>query len=86
MAVIAAIRNSPHPVHGSWLNMAEIELSMLACQALRGRMSRVEHIQERVAVWQHTRNQQQTKIDWHFTIQDARIKIMRLCPILSNEA
>ncbi len=72
------------PVHGSWLNMAEIELSVLGRQALSGRMATVQQMHERVAAWQQARNQQQATIHWRFTTQDARIKLKRLYP--SNEA
>jgi hypothetical protein len=72
------------PLHGSWLNMAEIELSVLARQALSGRMATMQHVHERVAAWQQARNRQQASIQWRFTNQDARIKLKRLYP--SNQA
>jgi hypothetical protein len=72
------------PLHGSWLNMAEIELSVLGRQALSGRMATMQQVQARVAAWQQRRNQQQAAIQWRFTTQDARIKLKRLYP--SNEA
>jgi hypothetical protein len=72
------------PLHGSWLNMAEIELSVLGRQALSGRMATMQQVQARVAAWQQRRNQQQAAIHWRFTTQDARIKLKRLYP--SNEA
>jgi DDE superfamily endonuclease len=68
------------PVHGSWLNMAEIELSVLGRQALSSRLPRLEAVQERVAAWQEHRNQQQATISWRFTTTDARIKLKRLYP------
>jgi len=68
------------PLHGSWLNMAEIELSVLGRQALSGRIASVQQMQERVAAWQQARNQQRATIDWRFTTQDARIKLKRLYP------
>jgi len=71
------------PLHGSWLNMAEIELSVLGRQALSGRMPTMQHVHERVAAWQQARNRQQASIQWRFTSQDARIKLKRLYP--SNE-
>lgn len=74
------------PVHGSWLNVAEIELSVLARQALDERMASVQQVQERVEQWLQTRSQDQGKVDWQFTTQDARIKLKHLYPILSNEA
>lgn len=68
------------PLHGSWLNMAEIELSVLARQALSGRIPTLQALQERIAAWQERRNQQQTTISWRFTSADARIKLKRLYP------
>jgi hypothetical protein len=68
------------PVHGSWLNMAEIELSVLARQALSGRLPTLEAVQERVVAWQERRNQQQKTISWRFTTAAARIKLKRLYP------
>lgn len=68
------------PVHGSWLNMAEIELSGLARQAQSGRLPSLEAVQESVTSWQTKRNQAQTTINWRFTTEDARIKLNRLYP------
>jgi hypothetical protein len=68
------------PLHGSWLNMAEIELSVLARQALSGRIPTLQEIQERIAAWQERRNQKQATISWRFTTADARIKLKRLYP------
>lgn len=73
------------PVHGSWLNMAEIELSVLARQALGERMASVQEVQERVSEWQCVRNQEQATIEWRFTTQDARIKLKHLYPKLTHE-
>ena len=68
------------PLHGSWLNMAEIKLPVLARQALSGRIPTLPVLQERVAAWQEHRNQQQRTISWRFTTADARIKLKRLYP------
>jgi hypothetical protein len=68
------------PVHGSWLKMAEIELSLLARQALSGRIPSLDALQERVTAWQERRNQHQATISWRFTTADARIKLKRLYP------
>ena len=68
------------PVHGSWLNMAEIELSVLARKALSGRLPSLDAVQECVACWQTKRNQAQATIHWRFTTEDARIKLKRLYP------
>src|SRR5260370_42523880 len=68
------------PVHGSWLNMAEIELSVLGRQALSGRIATMQEMHERVAPWQQARNQQHATIHWRFTTQKARINLKRLNP------
>lgn len=68
------------PKHGSWLNMAEIELSVLARQCLGERVSSREELQQRVAAWQQQRNQAVSQINWRFKTADARIKLKRLYP------
>ena len=68
------------PKHGSWLNMAEIELSILARQCLADRVESGEHLRENVQVWQEQRNATATKVNWRFTTADARIKLKRLYP------
>lgn len=70
------------PRHGSWLNMAEIELSVLARQTLSGRLATIEEVRTQVTAWQQRRNHQQVGISWRFTTQDARIKLARLYPSL----
>ena len=70
------------PRHGSWLNMAEIELSVLARQCLCERMESKERLQEQVLAWQDRRNRSGVKTDWRFTTEDARIKLKRLYPII----
>lgn len=68
------------PRHGSWLNMAEIELSVLARQCLSERMESRERLASQVAAWQERRNAAKGRIDWQFTTEDARIKLKRLYP------
>ena len=68
------------PKHGSWLNMAEIELSVLARQCLKERMASRANIQEQVKAWQEQRNAALVKVDWRFSVQDARCKLKRLYP------
>ncbi|HEX6108931.1 MAG TPA: IS630 family transposase [Ktedonobacteraceae bacterium] len=68
------------PKHGSWLNMAEIELSVLARQCLAGRLPTLEQAQQRVGAWQQQRDHAQATIDWRFTTADARIKLKHLYP------
>lgn len=72
------------PKHGSWLNMAEIELSILARQCLDRRIADFERLTAEVAAWQEARNQEQTWIDWRFTTKDARIKLKRLYPTVNH--
>ena len=68
------------PKHGSWLNLAEIELSSLGRQCLDRRLAEFEALQSEVAAWVTTRNEQETWIDWRFTTAEARVKLKRLYP------
>lgn len=68
------------PKHGSWLNMAEIELSILSRQCLNERMENVENLNSECRAWLDKRNKKATKVDWRFTTEDARIKLKRLYP------
>jgi DDE superfamily endonuclease len=68
------------PKHGSWLNMAEIELSILSRQCLDRRVPDEETLKADVAAWQERRNANDAAIDWRFTTADARIKLKRLYP------
>lgn len=68
------------PKHGSWLNMAEIELSVLSRQCLDRRIPSKESLQRELAAWEEQRNRESLKIDWQFTTADARIKLKRLYP------
>lgn len=68
------------PKHGSWLNMAEIELSVLARQCLDRRLPKQDMLKREVAAWENRRNAQSRRIDWQFTTEDARIKLKRLYP------
>ena len=68
------------PKHGSWLNMAEIELSVLKGQCLNRRIADRTTMQAEVAAWERDRNNRTRKIDWQFTTADARIKLKRLYP------
>ena len=68
------------PKHGSWLNMAEIELSVLARQCLDRRIPAQVTLQQEVSAWENRRNQQFRTVDWQFTTADARIKLKRLYP------
>ena len=68
------------PKHGSWLNMAEIELSVLARQCLNRRIPNKETLIEEVSAWQQQRNDEIVKVQWQFTTADARIKLKSLYP------
>lgn len=68
------------PKHGSWLNMAEIELQVLNSQCLNRHISTVKEIKREVNAWQNHRNNKLTEIDWQFTNEKARIKLKRLYP------
>ena len=70
------------PKHGSWLDIAEIELSVLKRQCLAGRIENIEKMRAEVSVWNTDRNNRQSKVDWQFTTSDARVKLKRLYPKL----
>jgi hypothetical protein len=68
------------PKHGSWLDMAESELSVLTTQCLDRRIADKQILTEEVAAWEDCRNKKNAKADWQFTNADARIKLKRLYP------
>jgi hypothetical protein len=68
------------PKHGSWLNVAEIELNVLHGQCLSRRIDNIEEIRREVNAWQNHRNNQEAKVNWQFTTEDARIKLKNLYP------
>lgn len=68
------------PVHGSWLNIAEIELNVLNSQCLDRRIPNKETLIKEVVAWNLVRNQKAASVNWQFTTQDARIKLKRLYP------
>lgn len=68
------------PKHGSWLNMAEIELNVLTRQCLNRRIDNKDTVEKEVKAWQNHRNNKDAKINWQFTTKDARIKLHRLYP------
>jgi hypothetical protein len=72
------------PKHGSWLNMAEIELSVLSRQCLERRVPDFETLEAETHAWQQRRDAAGVKIDWRFTTDDARIKLKRLYPSLQE--
>jgi len=72
------------PKHGSWLNMAEIELSVLQRQCLNRRLPDAATLTHEVGAWEKQRNEKQATIDWRFSITDARQKLKRLYPSRSS--
>jgi DDE superfamily endonuclease len=72
------------PKHGSWLNMAEIELSVLSRQCLDRRIPDFSTLADEVGAWEAQRNQEKTWIDWRFTSDEARIKLHHLYPSTKN--
>ena len=69
------------PKHGSWLNVAECELSCMTSQCLRNRrIGEIETLQSEIAAWSAHVNEKQRAVDWQFTIEKARIKLKRLYP------
>jgi hypothetical protein len=71
------------PVHGSWLNIAECELSVLRRQCLNRRLPNLATVRSEVAAWVQARNNADARIDWRFTTADARIKLKRLYPVIN---
>ncbi len=72
------------PKHGSWLNMAEIELHVLSGQCLNRHIPTIEDVKKEVNAWQLHRNNKECKINWQFTNKEARIKLKRLYPSINN--
>jgi transposase len=73
------------PKHGSWLNVAEIELSVLVRQCLKGRrLGTAEELKEQADFWEKARNEKGTPCDWQFRTEDARIKLKRLYPTFAE--
>jgi hypothetical protein len=70
------------PKHGSWLNMAETELSVLSSQCLDRRISTRQRLIDEITAWEAARNKHHAKADWQFTTADARVKLKRLYPSL----
>jgi transposase len=70
------------PKHGSWLNMAEIELSVLGRQCLDRRLANVKVLTQEASAWEQARNAARRTVHWQFTTQDARIKLKKLYPCI----
>lgn len=72
------------PKHGSWLNMVELELSVLVRQCLKERIPELETLKQELLVWESERNGNQVKVDWRFRIEDARVKLSKIYPTYQN--
>jgi hypothetical protein len=70
------------PKHGSWLNMAETELSVLSGQCLDRRIDEVSELRSEVEAWEVERNRLEAKVRWRFTTENARVKLEKLYPVL----
>ena len=70
------------PKHGSWLNIAEIELSAMTTQCLNRRIASIEELQKQISAWETRRNQSQKGVQWQFRTEDARIKLKHLYPVV----
>lgn len=79
-AILRRLEVVPTPVHGSWLNVAEIELSVLARQALARRIGSRAELEVAVTAWSSARTAAQKGVNWQFTTEDARVKLRRLYP------
>jgi hypothetical protein len=71
------------PKHGSWLNMAEIEIGVMNGQCLNRRIDSQQLVAEEVAAWEQRRNEEEAKIKWSFTVSDARVKLTKIYPSIS---
>ena len=82
--ILARLEFHYTPKHGSWLNMAEIELSVLSRQCLDRRIPAKELLQQEVGAWEERRNHNGATVNWRFTTVDARIKLKRLYPSIED--
>ena len=83
-AILSKLRFVYTPKHGSWLNIAEIELSVLTRQGLTHRVGSRAEFEAQVQAWVKQRNDSTSKVDWQFTTADTRIKLKRLYPSTIN--
>jgi hypothetical protein len=72
------------PKHGSWLNMAEIEFSVLSRQCLDRRIGNEATLIQEITSWEDNRNQAEATVNWQFTTEDARIKLKKLYPSIED--
>lgn len=71
------------PIHGSWLNIAEIELNAMTRQCLARRVASLESLNRELGAWEHEQNSSSKTVNWHFKTEDAREKLISLYPKLS---
>ena len=79
-AIIRKVELVRTPKHGSWLNIAENELSVLIKHGLKSRIPTKQHLEQEVKAWYERRNREHRKVDWQFTTADARLKLKHLYP------
>lgn len=72
------------PKHGSWLNMAECEFSVLSRQCLNRRLADMDTVAKEVTAWSNARNRTASTVNWRFTTADARMKLKQLYPVISD--
>lgn len=82
--ILQKVRFHYTPKHGSWLNMAEIELSILNSQCLDRRIGQQSFLTSEIQAWVDKRNQYQSKANWQFTTPDARVKLKKLYPLFTD--
>lgn len=83
-AILEKIEFVYTPKHGSWLNVAECELSVLTRQGLKERIDNKDEMIRQTTAWYEARNDKTAKVDWQFTTKDARIKLKRLYPSITT--
>ena len=79
-AIAAKLQWHYTPEHGSWLNMAKCELSVLGKQCFNRRLADATILEREASAWEHTRNGAKTQVNWHFMTDDARVKLKHLYP------
>lgn len=73
------------PKHGSWLDLAEIELNVMTRQCLSRRIETIDLLQKELSAWENERNKTEAKIKWHFQTGDAKEKLISLYPIITTD-
>ena len=81
-AIVRRLRFCHTPKHGSWLNIAEIELSIMTRQCLDRRIGEADELDQQLHAWNDSRNKERCGLNWHFTTADARITLRHLYPLV----